>query len=153
MIFTWLDYEEKYAVTVESWLDTDPKRFIGCDDSWNSFYEYWKNDDDITLGENYWSKVICKNDTPVAIIAIGLCQNVLTVMEYIVAPTKRGRGYGSAALKELLDNSIAIIGKDISQAEAVIYPSNIASQKAFEKAGFSFNHAHPDGDAWYYKYK
>ena len=38
-------------------------------------------------------------------------------------------------------------------ADAVIFPSNKASQKAFEKAGFKYETIHPDGDAMYYIYK
>ena len=41
----------------------------------------------------------------------------------------------SSALKELLLESDRIIGKKITIANAVIFPSNKASQKAFEKAG------------------
>lgn len=153
MRFTWHDYEFQYEAIVESWLDADAKRFTGCDDGWNSFYEYWKNDDETILNENYWCKVICEGDVPIAVIAISLYQSAFTAMEYIVAPERRGKGYGFTALKELLDNGTAIIGKDITQAEAVIYPNNIASQKVFEKAGFTFDHAHTDGDSWYYKYE
>ena len=39
------------------------------------------------------------------------------------------------------------------RAEACIFPSNIASIKAFEKAGFQYSHSHPEGDAWYYEYR
>lgn len=45
-----------------------------------------------------------------------------------------------------------ILGRTIKDAEAVIFPDNIASQKAFEKAGFIFYSEHPDGDAWNYRY-
>lgn len=152
MKFTWFDYNKIYANTVEDWLDTDAKQFTGCDEGWDSFYEYWKNDDEMMLGNNYWCKVVYECDAPVAVIAISMYQNIFTIMEYIVDPTKRGKGYGSTALKELLENSTTIIGKDITQAKAVIYPNNIASQKAFEKAGFTFDYAHPDGDSWYYKF-
>ena len=39
-----------------------------------------------------------------------------------------------------------------SKAEAIIFPSNIASQKAFEKAGFKYHHTQEDGDAMTYVY-
>lgn len=153
MKFTWYDYDVKYAAIVESWLDADAKRFTGCDDGWDSFYEYWKNDNETTLGENYWRKVICETGVPIAVIAISLYQSAFTVMEYIVAPERRGKGYGSTALKELLDNGTIIIGKNITQAKSVIFPNNIASQKAFGKAGFAFDYAHLEGDSWYYTYE
>jgi hypothetical protein len=75
------------------------------------------------------------------------------VSEYIVAQALRGKGFGTAALLELLKNGYTIIGHDIKKAYAVIFPNNTASQKAFEKAGFAFDHAHPKGDALIYKYE
>ena len=78
---------------------------------------------------------------------------MFTIQEFIVSPSYRGKGYGTAILNELLLCSNNIIGQDISFAEAVIYPDNIASQKAFQKAGFVYTNAHPDGDAWYYQYR
>lgn len=66
-------------------------------------------------------------------------------MEVLIAPKKRGQGKGSKLLKELL-NCKEIIGFTIQKSEAVIYPSNIASQKAFENAGFKYHHNHKDGN-------
>ena len=89
----------------------------------------------------------------IAAIAVGLWKGELTISELIVAPEKRSRGSGSALLIELLENSGGILGKDFESAKAVIFPDNAASQKAFERAGFHFESAHPDGDAWYYVYR
>ena len=66
-------------------------------------------------------------------------------MEVLVAPEKRGQGKGSALIKELLDHE-EILGFIIQESEAVIYPGNTASQKAFENAGFTHHHNHTDGD-------
>ena len=68
------------------------------------------------------------------------------------AATPSGQGLGGKLLQELLAGE-EIIGFAIENAEAVIFPSNIASQKAFEKAGFRYHHAHEDGDAFYYVYE
>lgn len=92
------------------------------------------------------------NDAPFAVIACGLYEGTLNIMETFVAPEKRGQGKGSKVIKELLHNAKAIIGIDIEKAEAIIYPSNIASQKAFEKAGFKYHSTHEDGDAMTYVY-
>jgi GNAT superfamily N-acetyltransferase len=76
----------------------------------------------------------------------------VTVMEIVVDPEKRGQGIGRKLLKELLARE-DIIGFSIVKSEAVIFPTNIASQKAFTNAGFRYHHTHEAGDALYYAYK
>ena len=75
-------------------------------------------------------------------------------MEVLISPEKRSQGKGSKLLKELL-NSKEIIDIRIEKSEAVIYPSNIASQKAFENAGFKYlrNHKDRNGDSMNYVYE
>ena len=58
-------------------------------------------------------------------------------MEILVDPAKRGQGYGAKLLKELITVE-EIIGFAIQKSEAVIFPNNIASQKAFENAGYTY---------------
>ena len=152
MRFDWIDYSTSYTETVNSWLDEDAMRFTGCDEGFDEYYQYWKNDPQTKLGENFWVKIIAADTFPVGIIAVGLWDDVFTISEFIIRPNKRGKGIGSSALKELLDKSKSIIGLNIKDANAVIFPNNIASQKVFEKAGFVFHYEHPDGDAWYYRY-
>ena len=74
-------------------------------------------------------------------------------MEVLVAPEKRGRGKGSILLKELLQSK-EIVGFEILHSEAVIYPNNVASQRAFENAGFIYHNNHKDenGDSMNYVY-
>ena len=73
-------------------------------------------------------------------------------MEIVVKPEERGKGKGTSILNELMKNGELIIGRTIDFAEAVIYPSNTASEKAFKKAGFVIDYIHEDGDAINYKY-
>ena len=87
-----------------------------------------------------------------ALIAFCLYEGKIEIMETFVVPEKRGQGIGSKVLKELLKNG-QIIGFVIHKSEAVIYPNNIASQKAFENVGFKYHHTHEDGDAMYYVYE
>ena len=149
MNFIWEDYSSNYAEKIETFLDSKAIKYTGCEDGFENFYSYWKNE----LGADFWCKVVLIKNEPIAIIAFAKSyDNVFTIQEFIVSPNNRGKGYGSAILKELLNCSSEIIGQDISIAEAVIYPDNIASQKAFQKAGFIYTGAHPDGDAWYYQY-
>ena len=152
MRYDWIDYSSSHKEMVDSWLDEDAMRFTGCDEGFDEYYSYWKNDPQTKLGENFWVKIISADAFPVGVIAVGLWDAVFTISEFIISPDKRGEGIGSSALAEFLDKSKDIIGLNIKDANAVIFPNNIASQKAFEKAGFVFHSEHPDGDAWYYRY-
>ena len=150
MNFVWLDYNPETMGFVESWLDKHVVRMTGMEEGFHQEYEYWSNYEDNIVGENYWCKVVFENEKPFAVIEFGLYEGVVTIMEIIVAPEKRGYGMGSGVLNELILNAKGIIGIDIPKAEAIIFPSNIASQKAFEKAGFKYHHTHEDGDAMTY---
>ena len=153
MKYEWFDYSSEFKMLVDSWIDDEAARFTGCDDGFDEFYGYWINEPETKLGENFWAKIINENGTPVGVITIGLWEGVFTISEFIVRPDKRGKGIGTTALSELIINGKEILGIEIEKARSVIYPNNIASQKTFEKAGFVFISAHPDGDAWYYEYK
>jgi len=153
MKFTWEDYSVTYKDVVESWLDEEAKKFTGCDDGFEEYYNYWVNETDTKLGENFWAKIILYENLPVGVLVIALWENVFTVSEYIVCPDYRGKGIGSSALAELLMESELILDAEIAEVHAVIYPNNVPSQKAFEKAGFQFESEHLDGDAWNYRYQ
>ena len=153
MIFTWKDYDPETMEYVEKWLDKKAVRMTGMDDGWRDFYEYWANEEEIVVGENYWCKVVFEEEKPFAVIALALYEDNITIMETLVAPKMRGKGKGTKTIKELLDSGKNIIGVDIHKAEAVIYPSNKASQKAFENAGFRHDSTHEDGDAMNYVYE
>ena len=147
MLFKWTDYNNSMTF-VEDWLDKEAVRVTGLDDEFRDFYEYWANEN--IPGTNYWCKVISENGTPFAVITIGKDKENFIFMEFVIAPDMRNQGKGTLILKELLKESKIILGQEIESAEAVIFPSNPASQKAFEKAGFVFSHADEDGDAFYY---
>jgi len=153
MDFVWRDYNPETMGYVENWLDEHAVKMTGMDDGFRQEYEYWANEDYNTVGENFWCKVVFENEIPFAVIEFGLYEGVVTIMETFVAPEQRGQGMGSKAIKELIKNSKTIIGIDIEKAEAIIFPSNIASQKAFEKAGFKYHHTNEDGDAMTYIYE
>lgn len=153
MKYTWIDYNSAYKEMVDSWLDKDARRFTGCDEGFEEYYQYWANDADTKIGENFWAKIIIADAEPIGIVTLGLWENVFTISELIIRPDRRGKQFGSSVLMELIAHSKDIMGIEIQEAKAVIFPNNIASQKAFEKAGFKFHYEHPDGDAWYYRYQ
>ncbi len=151
-MYTWCDYSEEYSSITDSWLDSQAKHFTGCDDGFQDYYDYWKKESGIELNVNFWVKIIKLYEKPVGIIALFFYDDVLSVSEFIIAPQMRNKGIGTNVLKELLRDSQEIIGIKVNKANAVIYPDNIGSQKAFERAGFVFSHAHLDGDALYFAY-
>lgn len=153
MNFKWVDYNPDTVRYVEKWLDKKAVKMTGMDDGWRYNYEYWNNEEGIVVGENYWCKVVLENGEPFAVVLFSLHESVIYIMEVLVAPKVRGKGKGSKMIKELLDNGKEIIGLDIHKAEATIYPSNEASQKAFSKAGFKHESTHEDGDAMNYVYE
>ncbi len=153
MIFRWEDYSSEYADLVDSWLDSEAIRYTGCEDGWEEYFNYWKNHSDTQMGINFWGKIVLLDTVPIAVISLGLSDCNVIVSEFIVSPTYRSQGWGTKILKELIFCGQVIIGSPITSALAVIYPDNISSQKAFEKADFQFKSAHPDGDAWYYTYQ
>ena len=152
MKYEWIDYSHEQKSLVDAWIDEEAEKFTGCDDGFDEYYKYWVDEPETKIGENFWAKIILEDRVPVGIISISFWDEVFTISEFIICPYKRGKGIGTATLSELLINGKEILGIEIEKASAVIFPNNIASQKAFEKAGFVFSSAHPDGDAWYYEY-
>ena len=152
MYFVWYDYNPNTMNFIENWLDESAVESTGLDEGFRAFYEYWANEDGFVVGENFWCKVVFENDKPFAVIAFCQHEYKTIIMEVLIAPDKRGQGKGTALIKELLNNE-EIIGFKIQKCEAVIYPSNIASQKAFEKAGFQYRNNHKDenGDTKLYE--
>lgn len=153
MNFTWADYIPEYAVLVDSWLDDTAIKMTGIEDG---FDEEWR----ATLDEakNFpgckdFCKIVSQNGVPFAAVKYGYYQDNATVSVIIVDPAQRGKGRGSAVLRELVANTNTLVGEKVDKFDAVIFPSNASSQKAFEKAGFLFDYAHEDGDALYYTFK
>ena len=145
MNYVWRDYNPNTMGYIEAWLDESAIQSTGLDDGFRDFYEYWANEDGFVVGENFWCKVAYEDSEPFAVIAFCRHEEKLNIMEILLEPEKRGQGKGTKLLKELL-GSTEITGCIIHKSEAVIYPDNIASQKAFENAGFKHSHKHEDQD-------
>ncbi len=153
MQFEWMEFHPTSHAFVESWLDEYGVRFTGIDDGWTSYVEWLLTDSESRPGENCWCKVIFQNNIPFAAICLYFTdEQCLSISEYLVAPAYRGKGLGSKALCELLTHTKDILGITIQGADAVIFPNNPVSRRAFEKAGFRYHSTHPDGDADYYHY-
>ncbi len=154
MDYVWRDYNPKTMRYVESWLDESAIKSTGLDEGLFGFYEYWANEAGFVVGENFWCKVAFENDEPFAVIAFCRHECKTIIMEVLIAPEKRGQSKGSKLLKELLSCK-EITGYTIQRCEAVVYPNNIASIKAFENAGFKYhcNHKDENGDSMNYVYE
>ncbi len=149
--FNWKPYRDVDAGLVDSWLDDYTISQTGIEDGWQSFYDYWMRENP---GEGKdCCFLISRDDLPFAVMYLAIIGSEITISEYLVSPDKRGQGYGAAVLKELLDNTDSLLNIKASLAKAVIFPNNIASRKAFERAGFVLASKHPDGDAVNYEYR
>ncbi len=153
MKFTWLDYKTEHAALVDSWLDDTAVRMTGIEDGFDKEWRATLDEAKNFPGCRDFCKIVSENGVPFAAVKYGFYQNNVTVSVIIVDPAQRGKGKGSAALRELVINPNTLVGEKVDKFDAVIFPSNAASQKAFEKAGFAFDYAHEDGDALYYLFK
>lgn len=152
MRYIWKDYSPVTMAFVENWLDKNAVHMTGIDDGWRAFHEYWITDGGLNPSVNYWCKVVYDGKTPFAILAVSLSEETLHMMELLVKPEMRGKGLGSALIRELFSDGERIIGHRIEKASAVICPNNSASRKAFEHAGFVLEYANDSEDAWHYRY-
>ena len=152
-IFSWIDYTEEYALLVKSWLDDEAVKYTGIDQGWDEYYEYCVNDLSPLVNGEVYIKIACEDNIPFGVFCLCNVDGTYSISEIFIAPKKRGMGYGTKALQDMLLHSKEILGVDIACAKTVIFPDNTASKKAFEKAGFVFESTSPDGDAWYYIYR
>lgn len=103
-------------------------KYTGCDDGWDQFVEYWINEPDMVLNENFFVKVIMDGGMAVGALAIFLEKEKAYIQEFIVSPDRRGMGTGSSILREFLQDGKQIVGHQIENAEACIFPSNLSSK-------------------------
>ena len=152
MNYQWRDYEPCGMTFVEAWLDEQAVAATGLDEGFRSFYEYWAKEEGFVPGENFWCKVVFEKDIPLAVAAFCRRERTILIMELLVDPKKRGCGIGTRLLQELL-GSEELIGSVIERSEAVIFPENLASQRACQKAGYYCHHCYEDGSALLYVYE
>ncbi len=152
MKFSWMDYA--LEDTVESWIDEETKSLTGLSEGFHAFFDYWKDNEeqDSMYNENFWCKIISKDEQPLAVIAFGLWDDSINIMELILMQCDRNKGYGPQIIQELLDESQWICGYPIFRANTSILEHNIPAQKAFKKVGFKFQYADEDLGIWHYTY-
>jgi ribosomal-protein-alanine N-acetyltransferase len=87
------------------------------------------------LTEGQWYFVEKMDGTKIGFIAHFLTQGKLTAIGYALLPNERGKGYGSEAVKIIVD--YLFLSKNIVRIQAETHPENKASQRILEKAGFN----------------
>ena len=150
--YVWLDYDPEAMESIENWLDPNTVKATGLDQGFHSFYAYWAKEEGFAVGENFWCKVVFESGAPIAFVALCLHAGTVLIMEIVVDPQRRGQGLGATLLKALLERK-DVLGFSIEKSEAVIFPDNTPSQKAFEKAGFRHHHTYEDDTAMLYVYE
>lgn len=144
-MFLWKDYESKYAQIVDSWLDAEAVAMTGLDDGWEDYWSAVKADSVHFPGCEDFCKIIFEESVPFAAICFGIYQNTMTISEIVVDPRLRGQGRGTQLLAELVQMAKKYESNKVNRVTAVVYPKNVASQKAFQKAGFHLEKKTEDG--------
>lgn len=150
MRLEWTDYRREDGAMVDSWLDEAAVAMTGLDMLWDDYWQAVLADGKNFPGCKDFCKVIRENGTAIAVICFGWYGGVVTVSEIVVAPQRRGQGVGTQILRELISLADRWIGETIEKFCAVIFASNLPSQRAFTKAGFVFDYA--DEGSWNYVY-
>ena len=84
------------------------------------------------LTEGQWFFIEKKDGTKIGFIAHFVAHG--TVIGYALLPNERGKGYGSEAIRIMVD--YLFLSKNIVRIQAETHPQNIASQRVLEKVGF-----------------
>lgn len=153
MEYIWKDYKKEYNELIDGWLDEYTVKMTGIDCGWDEYINAVIEDNKNYPGAELYCKMVCEKDAPFAVVVFGYYEDSVTISEVIVDPALRGKGMGTSVIEELVNNFENFSKSNSEKFMAVIYPDNIPSQKCFEKAGFSFDHSHEEGDAWYYTFQ
>ena len=82
--------------------------------------------------EGQWFFIEKKDGAKIGFIAHFVAHG--TVIGYALLPDERGKGYGSEAIKIIVD--YLFLSKNIVRIQAETHPENVASHRVLEKAGF-----------------
>lgn len=153
MFFEWIDYTADAADLVDGWLDDSAVAMTGIDQGWDRYWKEVQADSVNYPGCRDFCKLVSLDGIPIAAVVFGCYRGDAVISEIVVDPSQRSKGYGWQIIRELVTHTDVWFGEKVDKFNAVIFPSNLPSQKAFIQAGFVFDHAHGDGDAWNYVFK
>jgi RimJ/RimL family protein N-acetyltransferase len=86
------------------------------------------------LTEGGWFFVEKKNGHKIGYVTHYIASGKLTEIGYSLVPDERDKGYGTEAIKIIVD--FLFLSKDLVRIQAKTDPRNAASQRILEKAGF-----------------
>ena len=135
---------------MDSWLDENAVAMTGLDMSWDDYWHAVQADAVNFPGCKDFCKLVSENGVPIAVICYGCYEGIATISELLVSPACRGKGVGTRILRELIANCDAWLGERPKRITAVVFPENLASQRAFLKAGFVLDHSNEDPAALHY---
>lgn len=145
---------------IDRFLDADAAYYTGCDGGIDAYVRYWRAQPQVHWNMDFWCyRIAVKTGTIGVITIFRLPQKEydripnmvhLSIGAFWIDPTMRGRGIGTMILQDIFANTETLLGLSYHTAQAVVYPDNTLSRRAFEKAGFRLHHTHPDGDAQYF---
>ncbi len=92
-----------------------------------------KQYDNLIEGQMYFIEK--KDETKIGFMIHMLSGSEVPGIGYVIIPNERGNGYGTEAVKILID--YIFLSKNIVRITAKTHTDNIASQKVLEKAGFT----------------
>jgi len=149
--YQFVDYDPVRHRALDAWQGGDIYRFAmenGISEEWR----YYLDSDEYRVGVDTFCKVALLDGRPVAVMIVFCNPDYpVGINPIVVDPARAGQGHGSAILREFVENIDAILPFHSDMFDVVIDNENIASIKAFTKAGFTLARMHPDGDAGYYE--
>ncbi len=151
-MFQWHAYDQSLSLLVNSWMDEDAVAFTGIEDGWDNYWLAVQEDSMNFPGCKDYCRVVYDGTVPCAAVCFGVFQYTLTISEVVVAPGFRGKGLGTRLLSELMHMTESGNFGEVSRITAVVFPQNLASQKAFQMAGFSQEGYTEDGIDLIYTY-
>ena len=84
-------------------------------------------------GENGWFFIVSKDERNIGVI-IHMGKSGYQIIGYYLDPNERGKGYGTEAVRMMVD--YLFLGKNIVRIQAETHPDNVASHRVLLKNGF-----------------
>ena len=151
MKYQFIDYDPQAHRALDDWQGGDIFRFA-MENGIGGEWQYYIGAKEYHAGYDTFCKVVLLNDRPVAAMIVFCNPDYpVGINPIVVDPELAGQGHGSEVLREFVANINAILPFHSNLIRVVIDIENIASIKAFAKAGFTLARVHPDGDVGYYE--
>lgn len=93
--------------------------------------------------------ILMEGERPIGQIRLELQRGAWRI-SYSVATLYRGQGYGRILL-ELMENELIALQEPVHHLTADVKADNIASQRLFERLGYTCRHVKGEDDAYHYE--